>query len=281
MSKDVRAIDFWFCKLHFKNANLFNKLTIMDFVTYLEAGVKKPLNDGKKVWHLGGVKRATINEHEVLFGKIGKEIVDNSKTVYDDDAMDFVEKLSAEIYANYCIFIVDIKSYVIAIESQNLISLSVIKKKLIEFMPPEVREFIVFDDLSDKFNYYDRVRSWDTFTFAQFTLIPTNPDSDPEFAELDKLINNTGSDEGKLSFRASKKLSTDNSSLVMQGIAMSAAGYGTFTVAGSVNNKVDKFSNKTTKLKRTFQTDGTDIEQKVIEFNRDFKEGKNENKLLG
>ena len=112
--RSERTLDFWFCKLHFKK-DLFQSFTINDFVAQLIANSKNKIIDGDKVWHLGGIKKEFIEDgREVLFGKIGKEIATNSKTIYDETMSDFIETETNDIYANYCMFVVDIKSYVIA-----------------------------------------------------------------------------------------------------------------------------------------------------------------------
>ena len=281
MSK--KSTDFWFCKVHF-SSDLFNTPKISDFVRALinAANAGTGIRDRNKIWHLGGLKSEVIEDSntEVLFGKIGKEIFANYKTIYDDDTRDFITTAADETYASYGIFVVDIENYIIAVEAKFTLTLSKVLKKLKEFLPPEVGAYTTFEIMADKFEIYNRVRGWDKFTYAKFQLTPTNPDNDPEFEQLDKLIQNTGGDKAVLVFEKESgvgTLNTDNSSLAMQGIAMSSAGYGNFELMGEKDGHTDKIKTKDrARLKRTFETDGTDIEKKIIDFNRDFKNGKNE-----
>jgi hypothetical protein len=273
-----RTIDFWFCKLHFK-FNLFGEFNSDIFVKELIKATGIPVIHKNKTWLLGGLKEEIVEERNVLFGKIGSQTTSRINTVYDYEKNDFIDHISNELNAHYCYFIVDIQSYIIAIEAQQ-IALNTIIERIIEFLPAEYRALIEIEQLSDKYDIYDKVRAWNKFTYANFHLIPTNPDSDPDFEELDKLIQNSKADTAKIVFQTKDNdtLSTDSESAVMKGIAMASAGYGTFSLNGiDKKGNVDKINSKSIKkLKKAFRTDGTDIEKKVTDFIVEYKKGKNE-----
>ena len=255
MSNKSKSIEFVFCKFHFTQ-NLFS-YSINQLIKDIEYAQTKNVTDSTdNVWHIGGITKSTIDKESFVFGKLGKEGRRKKDSTWDEQKKDFIDIEDNTKRADYARFVIDIGSYIIAIEQKYFISPKSFIKKFLQFIPQERQPDVFLDFLTDKENVYTKIASWEFFESAKFTLRPTNQDSDQDFSQLDKLVGDTGAGKAKIDFglgndTQKKSLSKKGKNVIQMAIAVASAGYGKFTLIGkNKDGETEKVISKNKRLRK-------------------------------
>ncbi len=243
-----RNMIFLFCRIHF--VDLFGIESKKNFYSNLIKMQNQKENVRKFYWAFGDVGKVDIDNHELVYGRLGKTAKERFETVYNEEKHSYSKELIKINSSNYSNFFILPEYNAIAFEEKYTISRNQFIKNFQKMWIETTSSEIAFEYLLDEIEAYDLIKSWDKIYSATFKLVPTNPSSREDFAPLDKFIQVTRATRAKFVFENKENGLNFEDSAVSQGVSMSSAGYGDFDVKGKKGNSGAHVTSKGLQIKR-------------------------------
>lgn len=187
---------------------------------------------GKYVWAMGDVGERTVEGEKLLFGRLGKTAREAIETTSDDTVPSFGHDRLQGKKAVCSNFFICPSSAIMALEDKPLLPADKFLKKFKQFWEMGQSCEMDFDFLKNETEIFAILHCWDKITAAKFGLASTDARPREDFAPLDQFIKQSKASRASFKFEGgSDGLATGNS-IIQQGVSMSAAGHGEFSLKG-------------------------------------------------
>jgi hypothetical protein len=190
-----------------------------------------------------------MNNNVIIFARLGKINRAFEETIWDRKEKSFkkvsVEEPKALSYSNF--IIIPQKQDIIFEEKLPDISI----KQFIEVFSNIYKQHysgdlssLKIDLMQETQKIFEKLRGFDKILEVQLKVMPSNPDDDPLFKPLDDMLKNSETKEANLKFKNKEKGLKVDGTIIGQGIALSTAGYGHYTVVAEKGEEVHKMVSK-------------------------------------
>lgn len=232
---------------------VFGKVHISPWVDF-EKNLVKFLETDKRVtskrdafeYGFGDVKRLELDGIWFIFGRLGKVSRRKEVVMDDKESRRFVSKaIDFGMTEEYSNFLINIENKQIVFEDRRG---RLPAKKFREVVSELYKQ--VHMDLSDlqilmkseAKEILDEIRGYDLVERIKFHVTPSNPEDMPEFKELDKLLKDSQTEHGQLTFENKKEGLKVEDTILEQGIHLCSSGYGDFDLDALERGQPKKFS---------------------------------------
>jgi hypothetical protein len=228
---------FLFSRLHF--SGMFGEaLSSDDLLNDLKSieGIDGFIESSGYGWYFRDISSENIEGIDYIFGWLDKISLNKNEIVVDKDTKEENVETIENVKLREGFFIMKPSKNIVAFESCRFLTKNQFKQAFEEgYEQIMVGYAPEFDFLFDEAKLFEDLANLKEAYSAKFDLKTTNPDARKDFEKIDNLFQATNSEVNKMHLAPKKgdTLDIDNTdSLVRQGLAMSAAGYGSGTVAG-------------------------------------------------
>lgn len=250
----------WLAKINRRDATLFDRDFKSDLATAIDPSVK--ISRYGKTWRFS---RPTVTGQR-LVGKLG---FDRSAQVagahFDEETEDFVVAEAPTEQGNFAIYVVDLRSQVVAVEERRPdIYLKPFLGAFQKLLDLSNYKFEV-DPMSSEQSFRDWVAAMDVVTRFHATLRPPNPSSSRRAREVRKLMTETDADTLQIDATAAEDAGLTIQETLLEATAEHAAGgNGSFT-ASALKNGARRFFHSTRQLlKGEIQVTNDDDEDSLV-----------------
>nr|WP_287849084.1 DUF4747 family protein [Methanothrix sp.] len=221
---------------------------IVELLSFREK-YRKPQKKGsnKFLWAFGDFCAKDLNDEKVIFARLGKNKQEIMENVFDDENWSYKriarDLPKADAYSN---FIILMKSHTIIFEEkQPVISIKQFSDMFSLIYSQHFSDLskLKIDLIVEKETIFSKIREFDKITEVQLTVSPSNPYIDEDFRPFDKLLKDGNVEEAKLIYKNPDGLKIDNT-IIGQGIALSAAGYGNHTITAEKDEETEYIRSK-------------------------------------
>jgi len=187
---------------------------------------------GKYTWAIGDLGERTVDGERMMFGRLRKTAraavgPDTDTTIGSSDCKPRQGKKTA--CSN---FFIHPSNAIMALEDKPLLPAGKFLKKFKQFWEKSQTDEIEFEFLKNEPEIFAAINRWDKITAAKFELCSNPSRAREDYAPLDDLLNKAAACRASFKFESgSNGLAKDNS-IIQQGVSMSAAGYGEFSLKG-------------------------------------------------
>jgi hypothetical protein len=188
----------------------------------------------KFVWAFGDHVTKDINGEKIIFARLGKIKAGFEDLIYDKKAKSFKRVTVETKPLYYSNLIISPKSHIIIFEERPGISASMFPDLFSKFYSEHFNDLssLKIDLILDREIVFSRLNDFDKIIEVKFKVMPSNPDNEEEFRKLDEEIKNSNASEASFKFKNEQDGLKVKDSMVGQGIALSGAGYGEYTIVG-------------------------------------------------
>ncbi|MDD5129822.1 MAG: hypothetical protein PHS66_02055 [Candidatus Omnitrophica bacterium] len=211
---------------------------------------EKSIEEERFKWAFGDVGIQSINNDEIIYGRLGRTIKQKFGTVYDQNKHSYKKDLIKSSEAAYSNFFIMPKFNIIALEDKYNLTKKLFISKFKEFWDKNDYTDIKFEFLKDEIEIFDLVKSWDRLSRATFDLVPSNPSSRDDWKEVDEIIRKAEAKRAKLEFENREKGLAKQGSVIQKSMSMAADGYGEFKLKGWIGNVGQTFNSLSTIIKK-------------------------------
>jgi hypothetical protein len=187
---------------------------------------------GKYVWAMGDIGERTVEGEKLLFGRLGKTAPAAAGTDSDEAVHSFSRESMRGKKAAWSNFFIHTSSSIMVLEDKQLLPADKFLKKFKQFWETNQTAGMVFDFLKNGPEIFAVLKRWDKLTAARLELSSTTVDARNEFAPLDDLIKQAQAERAVFKFEGGTAGLARDNSIIQQGVCMSAAGYGEFSLKG-------------------------------------------------
>lgn len=190
----------------------------------------------KFTWAFGDLLIEEIEGEKVIFARLGKIKKGLEETVYDGDKKSFKQVMrNQERAVSYSNFIIHPKSHSILFEEKKpYISIKQFKENFSAIYK------LLWNDLSDvridliveTEEVFSLLKQFDRVTEVSFRVTPSNPTDKEEFRKLDELLKDGNTKEASFKFKNEEEGLKLENTIIEEGIYLSGAGYGEYTIRG-------------------------------------------------
>lgn len=245
---EVRKMEFVFCRFHFEG--LFSQDVLTRMKNFLLKSEEKFIQEDRFNWAFGDVGSQTINNDEIIFGRLGRTITKKFGTVYDQQKHSYRKDLIKSSEAAYSNFFIVPKSHVLALEDKYNLTRNMFVKKFKEFWTKNDYTDIKFEFIKDEVEIFELVKGWDKLSRASFYLVPSNPDSREDWKDVDEIIRRAKAKRAKLEFENKDESLSKQGSIIQKSMSMAADGYGEFKLNGWIGNVGQAFNSISTIIRK-------------------------------
>ena len=190
---------------------------------------------GKYVWAMGDIGERTVEGEKLLFGRLGKTARETGRADSDDPVHSFSREPVQGRKAACSNFFIHPPSSIIVLEDKPLLPGGKFLKRFKQFWETSQAAEINFDFLKNETEIFAIINRWDKITAAKFNLASTGSQPREDFAPLDHLIKKSTARRAGFKFEGGCGGLAKDDSVIQQGVSMSAAGYGEFSLKGVEN----------------------------------------------
>jgi hypothetical protein len=210
---------------------------------------RKGRGANKFIWAIGDHLIKEINDEMVIFARLGKINMDFEEAIWDRREKSFkkvsVQEPKALSWSN---FIIIPRTQDIIFE-EKLPDISI--KQFTEIFSYIYRQHFSGDLTSLKIDLmqetqriFEKLKGFDKILEVQLKVTPSNPEDDPLFKPLDDMLKNSDTNEANLKFKNKDHGLKVEDTIIEQGIALSSAGYGQYTIVAEKDEQVEKIKSK-------------------------------------
>jgi len=180
-------------------------------------------------WRFGGIR--ILENKNIILGRVGKIRKSRLMTEFDDKTNDFIEKKTDIKFAyssNFCIFL---DKNLILFERKFGIGFMEIKNKIEEIFTDMCKIEMEIELLKDKKEVMKIIQESDKLIEIDFSIRPTNPDSDEDMKVIDNLLKQSKAKKARMKFENKiEGLETKEKNIISSGIALCSKGYGSYRI---------------------------------------------------
>lgn len=260
---------------------------------FIEDLLKQPYIDERNFsYAIGNINGETEEGYELTSGTFGRVRKGSLADVYDKENKQFISQTMPDTADVTLRFIINHQTHLIFVEYDNRIQPEYFANKFAKIYEHNTSYGeLVIDFIFIERDVYETIQKWDRVDTVIFKkLRPSNPSSLDDFAEIEKLLKETNSLNTKIEFHAPSRNGAEDSptdevsdggldyesTLIKQGLALSAHGYGEAKITGKEDGKEATVESKKffKKLEVDFYEDGAlkRIVETIEEINKDEKE---------
>lgn len=229
---------------------------------------------GKFEWTFGDSSFPFFEDDKIIFGKLGKNRESERKTTYHGDSRKFVKEKSKDPKTeSISRFAISTKTHIIIFEEKKS------KISWQQFVRVFSQAFwVYYNDLSslkidpmiESGQVFQWIKQYDKITSINFHLSPSNPDSEEEFEAIDQLLRESKTKDASLLLKNKETGLNTDSLLFKQGIYLSGAGYGNYSLTGEKGNEESKLDSKDKIMRQQISTsdDEESIRQAILNLLR-------------
>lgn len=240
---EIRRMEYVFCRFHIEG--LFSHDVQGQMKEFLSDSKSKYIYEERYQWAFGDIAYQTINNDEIILGRLGRTITKRFGTVYDEEQHSYRKELIKSGEAAYANFFVIPKKYILVIEDKYNLRRNVFVKKFKEFWGKNGGNYtdIQIEFIKDEVEIFEIVSTWDRLSKATFNLVPSNPSSREDWKDVDELIQKAKAKRAKLEFENKDKEGlAREKSIIQTSMSMAADGYGEFKLKGWKGSVGQSFS---------------------------------------
>ncbi|MDF0592652.1 hypothetical protein P0O24_03540 [Methanotrichaceae archaeon M04Ac] len=203
----------------------------------------------KFIWSIGDHLTMDLNGKKVIFARLGKINMEFEEAIWDRREKSFkkvsVQEPKALSWSNF-IIITDTQDIIF---EEKLPDISI--KQFTEIFSYLYKQHfsgdlssLKIDLMQETKRIFDKLRGFDKILEVQLKVTPSNPHDDPLFKPLDDMLKNSGTKEANLKFKNKEDGLTVEDTIIEQGIALSSAGYGQYTIVAKKDEQIEKIKSK-------------------------------------
>ncbi len=187
----------------------------------------------KFIWVFGDQEIQIIDNEKIVFARLGK-IRSGYEKYYDKEKKSFrLRNVQSSQFLSYSNFVIHPKSHLILFEERKpLISIRQFTEIFSRIYKKHFRDLtdIGIDPIIETEMVFQILRQCKKIIDVQFKVTPSNPVDEPEFRKLDELLKDGNTKEARLRFRNEEAGLKVENTIIGEGIALSGAGYGEYTI---------------------------------------------------
>jgi len=185
-------------------------------------------------WRFGNRLKIELDDpkgEEIYFGRLGKIGREHVHEVYNEVKKEFIVS-PGQPSASHSNFIVYPKENLIVFEERADIK---IKKFISVFAHMYLKAFqdlsrILIEPISEPYTLSQIQKDFEKIVEVDLHVVRSNPESDPEFQPIEKILHETGSSEWSTKFQNPREGLKADSPIIKGGIKLSSEGYGDYKI---------------------------------------------------